>query len=132
MIEPMFMDLGVYRGISNLSVSPLSPQGSGSVNVFPGQGIREAIGDMLDPPSAMPSVPYLRKVGGSSQNFLLCISKEGRSETRFCDINKLDLQTLRSRNKKTYKLNSMVRVRERTIPTERPPLVGEVIANLCE
>jgi hypothetical protein len=27
------------------------------------------------------------------------------------------------------KLNSMVWVRERTIPTERPPLVGEVIAN---
>jgi hypothetical protein len=25
----------------------------------------------------------------------------------------------------------MVRVRERTIPIERPPLVGEVIANLC-
>jgi hypothetical protein len=25
----------------------------------------------------------------------------------------------------------MVWVRERTIPTERPPLVGEVIANLC-
>jgi hypothetical protein len=25
----------------------------------------------------------------------------------------------------------MVGVRERTIPTERPPLVGEVIANLC-
>jgi hypothetical protein len=29
------------------------------------------------------------------------------------------------------KLNSMVGVRERTISTERPPLVGEVIANLC-
>jgi hypothetical protein len=29
------------------------------------------------------------------------------------------------------KLNSMVWVRERTIPTELPPLVGEVIANLC-
>jgi hypothetical protein len=28
------------------------------------------------------------------------------------------------------KTNSMVWVRERTIPTERPPLVGEVIANL--
>jgi hypothetical protein len=27
------------------------------------------------------------------------------------------------------KLNSMVGVRERTIPTERPPLIGEVIAN---
>jgi hypothetical protein len=27
------------------------------------------------------------------------------------------------------KKNSMVRVREQTIPTERPPLVGEVIAN---
>jgi hypothetical protein len=32
---------------------------------------------------------------------------------------------------KTKNLNSMVWVRERTIPTERPPLVGEVIANLC-
>jgi hypothetical protein len=30
------------------------------------------------------------------------------------------------------KLNSMVWVRERTIPTERPPLVGEVIANFCK
>jgi hypothetical protein len=29
------------------------------------------------------------------------------------------------------KLNSMVWVRERTTPTERPPLVGEVIANFC-
>jgi hypothetical protein len=27
--------------------------------------------------------------------------------------------------------NSTVWVRERTIPTERPPLVGEVIANFC-
>jgi hypothetical protein len=35
-------------------------------------------------------------------------------------------------NKQTNKqTNSMVRVRERTIPTERPPLVGEVIANFC-
>jgi hypothetical protein len=32
---------------------------------------------------------------------------------------------------KLKKLNSMVCVRERTIPTERPPLVGEVIANFC-
>jgi hypothetical protein len=30
---------------------------------------------------------------------------------------------------KTNKTNSMVLARERTIPTERPPLVGEVIAN---
>jgi hypothetical protein len=29
------------------------------------------------------------------------------------------------------KLNSMAVVRKRTIPTERPPLVGEVSANLC-
>jgi hypothetical protein len=33
--------------------------------------------------------------------------------------------------KKSYKLNSMALVRERTIPTEHPPLVGEVSANLC-
>jgi hypothetical protein len=31
----------------------------------------------------------------------------------------------------SLKKNSMVWVRERTIPTERPPLVGEVIANFC-
>jgi hypothetical protein len=35
------------------------------------------------------------------------------------------------RNIGIIKLNSMVWIRERTIPTERPPLVGEVIANLC-
>jgi hypothetical protein len=29
------------------------------------------------------------------------------------------------------KLNSVALVRKRTIPTERPPLVGEVSANLC-
>jgi hypothetical protein len=29
------------------------------------------------------------------------------------------------------KTNSMVRVRERSIPTERPPLVGGVVANFC-
>jgi hypothetical protein len=33
-------------------------------------------------------------------------------------------------NKETT--NSMVRVHERTIPTERPPLVGEVIANFLD
>jgi hypothetical protein len=32
---------------------------------------------------------------------------------------------------KKIKLNSMAWVRERTIPTERPPLVGEAIANFC-
>jgi uncharacterized RmlC-like cupin family protein len=29
------------------------------------------------------------------------------------------------------KLNSVAVVRKRTTPTERPPLVGEVSANLC-
>jgi hypothetical protein len=29
------------------------------------------------------------------------------------------------------KLNSVAVVRKRTIPTEQPPLVGEVSANLC-
>jgi hypothetical protein len=31
----------------------------------------------------------------------------------------------------TKKLNSVAWVRERTVPTERPPLVGEVSANFC-
>jgi hypothetical protein len=30
-----------------------------------------------------------------------------------------------------YKIHSMVWVRERTIPIERPPLVGELFANFC-
>jgi hypothetical protein len=34
-------------------------------------------------------------------------------------------------NKLKLKLNSMVWVRERTMQTERPPIVGEVIANFC-
>jgi hypothetical protein len=33
-----------------------------------------------------------------------------------------------STNKQT---NPMVWVRERTIPTKRPPLLGEVVANFC-
>jgi hypothetical protein len=32
---------------------------------------------------------------------------------------------------KKSKLNSVALVRKRTIPTERPPLVGDVSANLC-
>ena len=36
------------------------------------------------------------------------------------------------KNKQTNKLtNSVALVRERTIPTERPPPVGEVSANFC-
>jgi hypothetical protein len=32
----------------------------------------------------------------------------------------------------SYERNSVAWVRERTIPTERPPLVGEVSSNFCE
>jgi hypothetical protein len=41
------------------------------------------------------------------------------------------LSPLRWQRSKKKKLNSMVWVRERTIPTERQQLVGEVIANFC-
>jgi hypothetical protein len=34
-------------------------------------------------------------------------------------------------NDSKLKLNSVAYVRERTIPTERPPPVGEVSANFC-
>jgi hypothetical protein len=40
------------------------------------------------------------------------------------DFNNLEVQCC-------LKYLSMVCVRERTIPTERPPLVGAVIANFC-
>jgi hypothetical protein len=43
-----------------------------------------------------------------------------------CDIADPSIIAEKKREK-----NSMVCVRERTIPTERPPLVGEVIANFC-
>jgi hypothetical protein len=42
-----------------------------------------------------------------------------------------ELDSIVFHNSTKLKLNSMVGVRERTIPTERPPLVGEVIANFC-
>jgi hypothetical protein len=38
------------------------------------------------------------------------------------------MDNVQNYNKK-LKLNSVASVRERTIPTERPPLVGEVSAN---
>jgi hypothetical protein len=37
-----------------------------------------------------------------------------------------------TKKKKKKKSNSVASVRERTIPTERPPLVGEVIANFAD
>jgi hypothetical protein len=43
------------------------------------------------------------------------------------EVCKVVLQNLSSEAKK----NSVVWVRERTIPTERPPLAGEVRANFC-
>jgi hypothetical protein len=59
-------------------------------------------------------------------------------------VNRAQLQDNRRRGKEAASLtlprlvlvaskkkNSMVRVRERTIPTERPPLLGEVVANFC-
>jgi hypothetical protein len=63
------------------------------------------------------------------KEFLLGTSLESARSTRWiwkkhC-VNPVSAKT----NKK--KTNSMVWVRERTIPTERPPLVGEVIANFC-
>jgi hypothetical protein len=39
--------------------------------------------------------------------------------------------SLKQKQKQKQKQNSMVRVCEQTIPTERPPLVGDGIANLC-
>jgi hypothetical protein len=43
-------------------------------------------------------------------------------------IQAMDIKFLR-RTEEKQKLNSVALVRERTIPTERPPLVGEVSAN---
>jgi hypothetical protein len=42
-----------------------------------------------------------------------------------------DSKTKHYNLQKTKKLNSLALVRERTISTERPPLVGEVSANFC-
>jgi hypothetical protein len=39
--------------------------------------------------------------------------------------------TFLANTSKTKKLNSVAWFRERTIPTERPTLIGEVGANLC-
>jgi hypothetical protein len=44
------------------------------------------------------------------------------------------IQTLIARHIHTHygdRINSVARVRERTEPTERPPLFGEVSANFC-
>jgi hypothetical protein len=59
----------------------------------------------------------------------LCISRKNVKVTVLWDASPFSLEeSYQQTNKQT---NSMVRVRERTIPTERPPLVGEVIANFC-
>jgi hypothetical protein len=44
---------------------------------------------------------------------------------------RLIIELAEAREQKTKQANSVASVRERTVPTERPPLVGEVIANFC-
>jgi len=41
-------------------------------------------------------------------------------------------RNIEMKNMKHKKKNSVALVRERTIPTERPPPVGEVSVNFCE
>ena len=56
--------------------------------------------------------------------FLICreIKKVCVAVRMLCDVECVKVFT---------KLNSVALVRERTIPTERPPPVGEVSANFC-
>jgi hypothetical protein len=49
----------------------------------------------------------------------------------FISVSLLSLLNYHDGQKQKQNKNSMVLVRERTTPTERPPLVGEVIANFC-
>ena len=52
------------------------------------------------------------------------------SQLNCCLIKNLENKFIRNRNKDTeYKKTQLALVRERTIPTERPPPVGEVSAN---
>jgi hypothetical protein len=47
------------------------------------------------------------------------------------DWRKLHNEELHNYYSSKKKINSVAVVRKRTTPTERPPLVGEVSANLC-
>jgi hypothetical protein len=74
-----------------------------------------------------------------SSTFLCSVFKVGRdqigevTQIRYLGLllglTVLDCQ--RKSNIQTKTLNSMALVRERTIPTGRPPPVGEVSANFC-
>jgi hypothetical protein len=72
------------------------------------------------------------------RTYLYCLLPEntiklGRLIVDTCIWNEKAIREHRLENEKTKtkNLNSMVWVRERTIPTERPPLVGEVTDNFC-
>jgi hypothetical protein len=69
-----------------------------------------------------------RPHGATSHKFVLTDWHETRPDFGTRGLSRKMSSVKGPRNKKK---NSMVSVRERTIPTERPPLVGEVIANFC-
>jgi hypothetical protein len=66
-----------------------------------------------------------------------CSSLHSRHLSKICGSRRDGSQHFKQRKivykplTKKLKLNSMVWVLERTVPTERPPLVGEVITNFC-
>jgi hypothetical protein len=64
-----------------------------------------------------------RRTGGAENVGLLCRKIE--------DKRQLWIYRRRWEDKKQNKTNSVALVQERTIPTERPPLIGEVSANFC-
>jgi hypothetical protein len=73
--------------------------------------------DRFIPRRKSPRYPLQKRLG---------VSQDGLNTERYRNIL---IPNTNKTNKQTT--NSMVSVRERTIPTERPPLVGEVIANFC-
>ena len=70
--------------------------------------------------------PCCVETSGANHSVPRCrIPEEGRPQLRHCG-------SLKTRNYKKKKLNSVALVRTRTIPTERPPPVGEVSTNFCD
>jgi hypothetical protein len=67
-------------------------------------------------------VPYLHQIHKTNTLLQNCICPQSAH---------ILLSKLLAAIQKKKKKNSMVWVRERTIPTERPPLVSEAIANFC-
>jgi hypothetical protein len=79
----------------------------------------------------MPGITVLTKAGSSLTDRMTVASRKREYEGRGVSMFWSRYVAKSGEDRIKIKLNPVALLRERTLPTERPPLIGEVCVNFC-